>query len=170
MKSSGVSDFFVHESSYVDHGAKIGEWTNVWHFCHIMSGVTIGDSCVIGQNCVIGPNVTIGNGCKIQNNVSVYSGVTLEDDVFVGPSAVFTNVLNPRAFISRKDEFKKTLVCKGASLGANCTVVCGVTIGEYAVVGAGAVVTKDIEPYTLVVGNPARFMRYVGKHFYLKEK
>ena len=149
-------EYFIHESSYVDDGVTIGSGTRIWHFCHVMSGSRIGENCNIGQNVVIGPDAVIGNGCKIQNNVSVYKGVTLEDDVFCGPSMVFTNVFNPRAHILRMDEARPTLVKKGASLGANCTIVCGVTIGTYAFVGAGAVVTKDVPDYALMVGNPAR--------------
>jgi UDP-2-acetamido-3-amino-2,3-dideoxy-glucuronate N-acetyltransferase len=150
------NNYFVHESSYVDEPSSIGEGTKIWHFSHVLKGVAIGKKCNIGQNVVIGPNVTVGNGVKIQNNVSVYEGVTLEDDVFCGPSMVFTNVFNPRSSIVRKDEYRKTLVKKGASIGANATVVCGASIGEYAFVGAGAVVTKDVPAYALVVGNPAR--------------
>jgi UDP-2-acetamido-3-amino-2,3-dideoxy-glucuronate N-acetyltransferase len=151
-----ANDYFIHESSYVDDGCEIGAGTKIWHFSHIMKGTTIGRDCSIGQNVVAGPNVTVGNNVKVQNNVSLYDGVELEDDVFCGPSMVFTNVINPRSHVSRKHEFRRTLVRKGASLGANCTIVCGVTIGEYAFVGAGAVVTRDVPPYTLVVGNPAR--------------
>ena len=146
----------VHPSAFVDEGASIGDNTKIWHFSHILPGTRIGEGCNIGQNVVIGPDVLVGNGCKIQNNVSVYKGVTLEDDVFCGPSMVFTNVYNPRANIRRMDEARSTLVKKGASLGANCTVVCGVTIGGYAFVGAGAVVTRDVPDYALVYGNPAR--------------
>ena len=149
-------DFFIHESSYVDEGVTIGASTRIWHFCHIMGGSRIGENCNIGQNVVIGPDVSIGNRCKVQNNVSVYNGVTLEDDVFCGPSMVFTNVFNPRAYIRRMDEARPTLVKKGATLGANCTIVCGHVIGAYALVGAGAVVTKDVPDYALMVGNPAR--------------
>jgi UDP-2-acetamido-3-amino-2,3-dideoxy-glucuronate N-acetyltransferase len=149
-----IEDFFIHESSYVDNGVMIGAGTRIWHFCHVLSGSRIGKNCNIGQNVVIGPEVTIGNGCKIQSNVSVYKGVTLEDDVFCGPSVVFTNVFNPRAHVRRMDEARTTLVRKGATLGANCTVICGVTIGSYAFVGAGAVVTKDVFDYALMVGNP----------------
>lgn len=148
--------YFKHESSYVDDGAEIGEGTKIWHFCHIMSGAKIGESCSLGQNVNVGGKAVIGNGVKIQNNVSVYDDVIVEDDVFLGPSMVFTNVINPRAFIQRKDEYKKTVLKKGCSIGANVTIVCGVTIGEYAMVGAGSVVTKDIPPYALVYGNPAR--------------
>lgn len=150
--------YFVHESSYVDSPSEIGEGTAIWHFCHVLPDVKIGQKCKVGQNVVIGPRVTIGNNVKIQNNVSVYPGVTLEDDVFCGPSMVFTNVINPRSAITRNSDefFKKTLVRKGASIGANATVVCGVTIGRYAFVGAGSVVTRDVPDYALVYGNPAR--------------
>ena len=149
-------DYFVHESSYVDDGAQIGKDTKIWHFCHIMNGAKIGEKCSIGQNVNIGSKAVIGNGVKIQNNVSVYDDVVIEDNVFCGPSCVFTNVINPRAFIERKHEYKKTIVKKGASIGANATIVCGVTIGEYALIGAGSVVTKDIPPYSLAYGTPAR--------------
>ena len=149
-------NYFVHESSYVDEPSTIGEGTKVWHFSHILKGVTVGKKCNIGQNVVIGPNVKVGDNCKIQNNVSVYEGVELEDSVFCGPSMVFTNVFNPRSEVVRKDEYRKTLVKKGASIGANATVVCGSTIGEYAFVGAGSVVTKNVPAYALVMGNPAR--------------
>lgn len=148
--------YTVHESSYVDEGASIGAGTQVWHFCHVMARTVIGENCRIGQNVVIGPDARIGNGCKIQNNVSVYAGVTLEDFVFCGPSMVFTNVFNPRAHIPRMAELRPTLVRTGATLGANCTIVCGVTIGRYALIGAGAVVTRDVPDHALVVGNPAR--------------
>jgi UDP-2-acetamido-3-amino-2,3-dideoxy-glucuronate N-acetyltransferase len=151
-----VSDVFVHESSYVDEGCEIGRGTKIWHFSHIMTGARVGERCNIGQNVVIAPRVTIGNNVKIQNNVSVYTGVVLEDDVFCGPSMVFTNVVNPRSHVSRKDEYKTTLVKRGASLGANATVVCGHTIGAFAFIGAGAVVTKDVPDYALIVGNPGR--------------
>lgn len=148
--------YYKHESSYVDEGAEIGEGTKIWHFCHIMGGAKIGENCSLGQNVNVGGKAVIGNGVKIQNNVSVYDDVIVEDDVFLGPSMVFTNVINPRAFVQRKNEFKKTLLKKGCSIGANVTIVCGVTIGEYAMVGAGSVVTKDVPPYALVYGNPAR--------------
>lgn len=151
-----MSDVFVHESSYVDEGCEIGKGTKVWHFSHLMSGARIGERCNIGQNVVISPQVVIGDNVKIQNNVSIYTGVILEDDVFCGPSMVFTNVVNPRSHVSRKDEYRPTLVKQGASLGANCTVVCGHTVGAYAFIGAGAVVTKDVPDYALLVGNPAR--------------
>ena len=147
--------FFVHPSSYVDDGATIGKGTKIWHFSHIMANTSVGENCNIGQNVVAGPDVTIGNGCKIQNNVSLYKGVTLEDDVFCGPSMVFTNVFNPRANIKRMNEARPTLVRRGASMGANCTIVCGATIGRFAFVGAGAVVTKNVPDYALVYGNPA---------------
>jgi UDP-2-acetamido-3-amino-2,3-dideoxy-glucuronate N-acetyltransferase len=155
--------FFVHPTAIVDDGAKIGAGTKIWHFSHVLGGTVIGERCVLGQNVVIGPDVKIGNGCKLQNNVSVYKGVTLEDDVFCGPSMVFTNVINPRAFIERKDEFRPTLVKKGATIGANATIVCGNTIGEYAMIGAGAVVTKDIPAYALVIGAAARRIGWVSK-------
>jgi UDP-2-acetamido-3-amino-2,3-dideoxy-glucuronate N-acetyltransferase len=155
--------YFVHESSYVDEGAEIGEGTKVWHFCHIMSGAKIGAKCSIGQNVNIGSRAIIGDGVKIQNNVSVYDDVIIEDDVFCGPSCVFTNVINPRAFIERKYEYRKTVVKKGATIGANATIVCGVTIGEYALVGAGSVVTHDVSAYALVYGNPARVWGRVGE-------
>jgi UDP-2-acetamido-3-amino-2,3-dideoxy-glucuronate N-acetyltransferase len=151
-----MSDFFAHESAYIDEGCRVGAGTKIWHFSHVMTGAVIGQRCNIGQNVVISPGVVIGDNVKIQNNVSVYTGVTLEDDVFCGPSMVFTNVINPRSHVSRKDEYRNTLVKRGASLGANCTVVCGYTVGTYALVGAGAVVTKDVPDYALVVGNPGR--------------
>src|ERR1044071_3908671 len=146
----------VHESSYVDEPCEIGEGTKIWHFSHVMSGSKVGSRCNIGQNVVISPEVRIGDNVKIQNNVSVYTGVELEDDVFCGPSMVFTNVINPRSSVSRKDEYRRTLVKRGASIGANATVVCGNTIGRYAFIGAGSVVTRDIPDYALVVGNPGR--------------
>jgi UDP-2-acetamido-3-amino-2,3-dideoxy-glucuronate N-acetyltransferase len=149
-------DYFVHESSYVDDQCSIGPGTKIWHFCHIMKNSRIGANCNIGQNVVISPDVVIGNNVKIQNNVSVYTGCILEDDVFCGPSMVFTNVMNPRSHVVRRSEYQTTLVRKGASLGANSTVVCGTTIGLYAFVGAGSVVTHDIADYALVYGNPAR--------------
>ena len=151
-----MADVFVHESSYVDEGCEIGKGSKIWHFSHVMAGARIGERCNIGQNVVVSPQVVIGNNVKIQNNVSIYTGVILEDDVFCGPSMVFTNVVNPRSHVSRKDEYKTTLVKKGASLGANSTIVCGHTIGRFAFIGAGAVVTKDVPDYALVVGNPGR--------------
>ncbi|MFL6213660.1 MAG: acyltransferase [Blastocatellia bacterium] len=149
-------NYFVHESSYVDEPCEIGEGTKIWHFSHVMSNSRIGRRCNIGQNVVVSPQVTIGDNVKIQNNVSVYTGVILEDDVFCGPSMVFTNVVNPRSHVSRKDEYRTTLVKRGASIGANATVVCGYTIGRYAFIGAGAVVTRDVPDFALVTGNPAR--------------
>jgi UDP-2-acetamido-3-amino-2,3-dideoxy-glucuronate N-acetyltransferase len=151
-----AKNYFVHESSYVDEPCEIGEGTKIWHFSHVMSNCRIGRRCNIGQNVVVSPQVTIGDNVKIQNNVSIYTGVTLEDDVFCGPSMVFTNVVNPRSHVSRKDEYRATLVKRGASIGANATVVCGHTIGRYAFIGAGAVVTGDIPDFALVVGNPGR--------------
>jgi len=157
-----MSDIFVHESSYIDDDVSIGKGTKIWHFSHILSGTQIGENCSLGQNCVVGPKVSVGNGVKVQNNVSIYEGVEIEDDVFLGPSMVFTNVINPRAFISRKKEFQKTLLKKGSSIGANVTIVCGVTIGEYALIGSGAVVNRDVKPYALMVGVPARQIGWVG--------
>ncbi|MGM0608824.1 MAG: acyltransferase [Candidatus Muiribacteriota bacterium] len=158
-----MKEYFVHESSYIDEGANIGKNTKVWHFSHIMSGAIIGENCRIGQNVNIGSKAVIGNNVSIQNNVSVYDRVILEDGVFCGPSMVFTNVVNPRAFIERKNEYKETIVKRGASIGANSTIVCGITIGEYAFIGAGAVVTKDVKPYALVFGNPAKKHGWVCK-------
>ena len=153
--------FFVHESSYVDDDVSIGDGTKIWHFCHIMSGSRIGRGCNLGQNVVISPGVVVGDNVKIQNNVSVYTGVTLEDDVFCGPSMVFTNVVNPRSHVPRKDEFRPTTVKRGATLGANCTIVCGHDIGAYAFVGAGAVITRNVPDFALVLGNPARITGWV---------
>ena len=154
---------FVHASAIVDEGAVVNADCKIWHFVHVLSNTSIGRGSVLGQNVMAGPNVTIGSGCKIQNNVSLYKGVTLEADVFCGPSCVFTNVLTPRAFFERKDEFLPTLVRMGATIGANATIICGVTIGRYAMIGAGAVVTKDIPDHALVVGNPARQLAWVGR-------
>ena len=149
-------DHFVHPSSFVDEGVNIGKGTRIWHFCHVLKGSRIGENCVLGQNVMVGPDVSVGEGCKIQNNVSLYKGVRLEEGVFCGPSMVFTNVIIPRAFIERKDEFRETLVKKGATIGANATVICGVTIGRYAMIGAGAVVTRDVPDYALILGVPGR--------------
>ncbi len=157
-------NYFCHESSYIDEGCEIGEGTKIWHFSHIMPGCKIGKNCNIGQNVVISPGVILGNNVKIQNNVSVYTGVTCEDDVFLGPSMVFTNVINPRSAVNRKSEYLPTLVRKGASIGANATIVCGISIGEYAFIGAGSVVTKDVKPFSLVYGNPAKFGGYMSAH------
>ena len=156
-----MADFFVHESSYVDEGAVIGTGTKVWHVCHVMAGAVIGERSSLGQNVVVMPGTRIGNNVKIQNNVSVYEGVTLEDDVFCGPSCVFTNVTNPRSHVSRKHEYRPTLVRRGTSIGANATIVCGVTLGEYAFIGAGAVVRGDVPAYGLMVGVPARRVGWV---------
>ncbi len=150
------NNVFIHESSFIDEPCDIGEGTRIWHYCHIMRDAKIGKNCVLGQNVFVGKGVTVGDNVKIQNNVSVYEGVTLEDHVFCGPSMVFTNVVNPRSEIERKSDFKPTLVERGATLGANCTIMCGHTIGRYAFIGAGAVVTKGVPPYALVLGNPAR--------------
>ena len=157
-------NYHVHESAIVDAGAKIGNDTRVWHFVHVCSGAQIGEGCSLGQNVFIGNKVTIGNNVKIQNNVSVYDNVHLEDDVFCGPSMVFTNVYNPRSFIERKTEYRDTLVKQGATLGANCTIVCGVTIGEYSLVGAGAVINKDVKPFALMVGVPAKQIGWISKY------
>jgi len=154
--------YFAHETAIVDDNVTIGENTKIWHFSHVLSQTTIGKNCSFGQNCVVGPKVTMGNGIKVQNNVSVYEGVEIEDNVFLGPSMVFTNVINPRAFIQRKYEFKKTLLKKGCSIGANATIVCGVTIGEYALIGSGAVINRDVKPYALMVGVPAKQIGWVG--------
>jgi UDP-2-acetamido-3-amino-2,3-dideoxy-glucuronate N-acetyltransferase len=156
-----VPDYFVHESSYVDEGAVIGAGTKIWHFSHVMPGAVIGERCNLGQNVVVMGGTRIGRNVKIQNNVSVYEGVELEDDVFCGPSMVFTNVLNPRSHVSRKHEYRRTLVRRGATIGANATIICGVTLGEYAFVGAGAVITKDVPPYALMAGVPARRVGWV---------
>lgn len=156
-------EYFVHESSYVDEGCLIGKGTKIWHFSHVMAGCIIGEDCNIGQNVVISPAVVLGRNVKIQNNVSVYTGVCCEDDVFLGPSMVFTNVINPRSHVSRKAEYRRTLIRRGASIGANATIVCGHEIGEYALVGAGSVVTKDVPPYALMVGNPARRKGWVSR-------
>lgn len=159
-----MSNFFVHETSIIDAGAKIGKDTKIWHFSHIMSKAVIGEKCNIGQNVYIDNNVKIGTGVKIQNNVSVYANVEVEDDCFLGPSMVFTNVINPRAFVERKNEFKNTLVKRGCSIGANATIICGITLGEYSFVGAGTLVNKDIPPYAMVVGVPMRTIGWISKN------
>jgi UDP-2-acetamido-3-amino-2,3-dideoxy-glucuronate N-acetyltransferase len=158
------SEFFVHESSYVDEGVKIGKGTKVWHFCHLMGPSMIGEDCNFGQNVVVSPRVTLGKNVKVQNNVSIYTGVICEDDVFLGPSMVFTNVYNPRSAVNRKNEYKVTLVKKGATIGANATIVCGVEIGKYAFIGAGAVVNRNVPDYALVVGNPGRQIGWMSKN------
>ncbi|PKG80381.1 N-acetyltransferase [Shewanella sp. Actino-trap-3] len=157
-------DYHVHESAVIDDGAKIGNNTSVWHFVHVSSGAQIGNGCSLGQNVFVGNKVTIGHNVKIQNNVSVYDNVHIEDDVFCGPSMVFTNVYNPRSFIERKTEYRDTLVKKGATLGANCTIVCGVVIGEYSLVGAGAVINKDVPAFALMVGVPAKQIGWISKY------
>ncbi|MEL6437087.1 MAG: acyltransferase [Pseudomonadota bacterium] len=154
---------FIHESAYVDEPSTIGAGTKIWHFAHILANTHIGENCIIGQNVMIGPDVTIGNGCKLQNNVALYRGVELEDDVFCGPSCVFTNVLNPRAHVERKSEFLPTLVKRGTTIGANATVICGNTLGAYSMIGAGAVVTKDVADHALVLGTPARQVGWVSR-------
>ena len=156
-------DYFVHESSYIDEPCQIGRGTKIWHFSYIMKNSTIGENCNIGQNVVVSPNVQLGNNVKIQNNVSVYTGVVCEDDVFLGPSMVFTNVINPRSGVIRKKEYMKTVVKKGASIGANATIVCGNNIGKYAFIGAGTVVTKEISDYALVVGNPSKQIGWISE-------
>lgn len=151
-----VSNYFVHESSYIGENCTIGNGTKIWHFSHVMNGATLGENCNIGQNVVVSPKVILGNNVRVQNNVSIYEGVICEDDVFLGPSMVLTNVINPRSAVSRKNEYKTTLIKKGTSIGANATIVCGVTLGEYCFIGAGAVVTKNVPAFALMVGNPAR--------------
>jgi UDP-2-acetamido-3-amino-2,3-dideoxy-glucuronate N-acetyltransferase len=157
-------DFFAHETAVIDKGSTIGSGTKIWHFSHIMSRCTIGEKCNIGQNVVVSPGVVLGKNVKVQNNVSIYTGVICEDDVFLGPSMVFTNIINPRSAIVRRDHYVKTLVKKGATIGANATIICGITIGEFSLIGAGAVVTKDILPYALVIGNPARQSGWVSEY------
>lgn len=159
-----MSNFFVHETSIIDSGARIGKGTKIWHFSHVMSTAIVGEGCNIGQNVYIDNRVKIGNGVKIQNNVSVYANVEVEDDCFLGPSMVFTNVTNPRAFVERKDEFKNTLLKRGCSVGANATIICGVTLGEYSFVGAGTVVNKDVPPHAMVVGVPMRIIGWMSKN------
>jgi UDP-2-acetamido-3-amino-2,3-dideoxy-glucuronate N-acetyltransferase len=159
-----MANFYAHETALVDEGCTIGEGTKIWHFSHIMANCTIGEKCNIGQNVVVSPDVVLGNNVKVQNNVSIYTGVSCDDDVFLGPSMVFTNVTNPRSAIDRRDQYAKTHVGKGASIGANATIVCGHDIGEYAFIGAGAVVTKTVSAFALVVGNPAKQIGWVGEY------
>jgi UDP-2-acetamido-3-amino-2,3-dideoxy-glucuronate N-acetyltransferase len=156
--------YFAHESAIIDEGCKIGKGTKIWHFTHIMKGCEIGENCNLGQNVVISPDVVLGKNVKVQNNVSIYTGVICEDDVFLGPSMVFTNVINPRSHILRKDQYRATLVRRGASIGANATIVCGNEIGEFAFIGAGAVVTKKVPPYALIVGNPGRHVGWMSEY------
>ncbi|WP_330441895.1 acyltransferase [Flavobacterium sp. C4GT6] len=158
-----MSDFFAHETAVVDEGCEIGKGTKIWHFSHIMPGCILGENCNIGQNVVVSPKVILGKNVKVQNNVSIYEGVTCDDDVFLGPSMVFTNVINPRSAVNRKNEYLKTHVGQGASIGANATIVCGHNIGKYAFIGAGAVVTKEVPDYALVVGNPARQLGWMSE-------
>ena len=156
-------EYFAHETAVIDQGCTIGKGTKIWHFSHIMSNCEIGENCNIGQNVVVSPHVILGNNVKIQNNVSIYTGVICEDDVFLGPSMVFTNVINPRSAVNRKSEYAKTLVKRGTSIGANATIICGRTLGEFCFIGAGAVVNKDVKPYSLVVGNPARHIGWMSE-------
>jgi UDP-2-acetamido-3-amino-2,3-dideoxy-glucuronate N-acetyltransferase len=157
-------EYYVHPTAIVDEGCQIGAGSKIWHFCHLMSGSVIGTRCILGQNVFVATGVSLGDGVKVQNNVSLYTGIRCEDDVFLGPSAVFTNVINPRSFLERKTEYRDTLLKRGCSIGANATIICGVTLGAYCLIGAGAVVTKSIPDYALVVGNPARQMGWVSKY------
>lgn len=157
-------EYFAHESSFIDEGCTVGKGTKIWHFTHVMSNCILGENCNLGQNVVVSPDVKLGNNVKVQNNVSIYTGVECEDDVFLGPSCVFTNVINPRSAVARKNEYRKTIVRKGASIGANATIVCGYEIGEFAFIGAGAVVTKEVPAFALVVGNPARQTGWMSKY------
>jgi len=159
-----MSDFFAHESAVIDQDVEIGSGTKIWHFSHIMSGCKIGSNCNLGQNVVVSPDVVLGNNVKVQNNVSIYTGVICEDDVFLGPSMVFTNVINPRSAVIRRDQYVETLVQKGATIGANATIVCGNLIGKYSFIGAGAVVTREVKPYALVVGNPSRQVGWMSEY------
>ncbi|MBA2423718.1 MAG: N-acetyltransferase [Chitinophagales bacterium] len=163
MSIHSKTPFFAHETAIIDEGCAIGEGTKIWHFCHVMSGSTIGENCSLGQNVMVGAHAVLGNNVKVQNNVSIYTGVVCEDDVFLGPSMVFTNVINPRSAVVRKNMFIKTLVKRGASIGANATIICGITIGAYAFIGAGSVVTKDVKPYALIVGNPGRQIGWMSQ-------
>ncbi len=157
-------EYFAHETAVIDEGCTIGEGTKIWHFTHVMTGAVIGKKCNLGQNVVVSPGVTLGNNVKVQNNVSIYTGVICEEDVFLGPSMVFTNVVNPRSAVVRRDKYEQTLVRKGATIGANATIVCGITLGEYCFIGAGAVVIHDVKPYALVVGNPARQIGWMSAY------
>lgn len=161
---SGEKEYFAHPTAIIDEGCSVGKGTKIWHFTHLMPGCVIGENCSFGQNVVVSPDVVLGSNVKVQNNVSIYTGVTCEDDVFLGPSMVFTNVMNPRSAIVRKDQYRKTLVRKGASIGANATIICGVTIGEYSFIGAGSVVNKDVKPFSLVTGNPARHIGWMSEY------
>ena len=161
QEAEGGGTYYRHQSSYVDQGARVGAGTKIWHFSHVMSGARIGGKCSLGQNVNVGGSAVLGNGVKVQNNVSIYDDVIIEDEVFCGPSCVFTNVINPRAFVERKREYKRTLVKKGAAIGANATIVCGVTLGEYSFVGAGSVVTRDVPAYAMVYGSPARVRGWI---------
>lgn len=157
-------NYFAHSTAVIDEGCSIGRGTKIWHFTHVMNGCVIGENCSFGQNVVISPEVVLGNNVKVQNNVSIYTGVICEDDVFLGPSMVFTNVLNPRSAVVRKNQYRQTIVKKGASIGANATIICGITIGEYAFIGAGSVVNKNVKPYSLVIGNPARHIGWMSEY------
>jgi UDP-2-acetamido-3-amino-2,3-dideoxy-glucuronate N-acetyltransferase len=159
-----MTNFFAHETAIIDNGAIIGNGTKIWHFCHVFAKAKIGENCILGQNVMVANNVVLGNNVKVQNNVSIYEGVICEDDVFLGPSMVFTNVINPRSAVNRKEEFKKTVVEKGATIGANATIICGNNIGKYALIGAGSVVTKSVKPYALMVGNPAVQIGWVSEN------
>ncbi|MFO7851368.1 MAG: acyltransferase [Bacteroidota bacterium] len=159
-----MDDYFAHETAVIDEGCKIGKGCRIWHFSHIMTGAVLGEKCNLGQNVVISPGVVLGNNVKVQNNVSVYTGVICEDDVFLGPSMVFTNIVNPRSAVVRRDQYIKTIVGKGASIGANATIICGNNIGNYAFIGAGAVITREVKPYSLVVGNPAKHVGWMSEY------
>jgi UDP-2-acetamido-3-amino-2,3-dideoxy-glucuronate N-acetyltransferase len=159
-----MKDYFAHETAVIDEGVEIGEGTRIWHFSHIMTGSKIGRNCNLGQNVVVSPDVVLGNNVKVQNNVSIYTGVICEDDVFLGPSMVFTNVINPRSAVVRRDQYVRTLVGKGATIGANATIVCGNLIGKFSFIGAGAVVTREVKPYALVVGNPSRQIGWMSEY------
>ena len=159
-----MKEYFAHETAVIDEGVEIGKGTKIWHFSHIMTGCSIGQNCNLGQNVVVSPDVTLGNNVKVQNNVSIYTGVICEDDVFLGPSMVFTNVINPRSAVVRRDQYVRTLVEKGATIGANATIVCGNLIGKFSFIGAGAVVTREVKPYALVVGNPSRQIGWMSEY------